>query len=99
MNYSIKFSSELYSAECLKKSAYKYIDKFSLSIQPKNGQFECELNFEESLSQNAIEQIVDDFKKEILDQDLRQIIKKETEPVRNLILAHTFSKTGLISDE
>ena len=66
MNYSIKFSSELYSAECLKKSAYKYIDKFSFSIQPKNGQFECELNFEESLSQIVTEKIVDDFKKEVL---------------------------------
>ena len=99
MKYSIKFNSELYSAECLKKSAYKYIDKFSLSIHPKNGQYECELNFDDNFSHNAIELIVDDFKKEVLDQDLRQIIKKETEPVRNLILAHTFSKTGLISDE
>jgi len=99
MKYLIKFSSELYSAECLKKSAYKYIDKFSFSIQPENGQYECELSFEETLPKNTIELIVDDFKKEVLDQDLRQIIKKETEPVRNLILAHTFSKTGLISDE
>ena len=99
MKYPIKFSSELYSAECLKKAAYKYIDKFSISIQPKNNQYECELSFKENYTQDTIELIVDEFKKEVLDQDLRQIIKKETEPVRNLILAHTFSKTGLTSDE
>jgi len=34
-----------------------------------------------------------------LDQDLRETLKVETEPVRNLILAHAFSKTGIISHE
>jgi His-Xaa-Ser system protein HxsD len=42
---------------------------------------------------------VESFKKEVLDQDLRLKLKAETEPIRNLILAHAFSKTGLIADE
>jgi len=39
--------------------------------------------------------IINAFKRELLDQQLRLSIKKETEPQRNLILAYAFSKTGL----
>lgn len=44
-----------------------------------------------------MEAVVHRLKKEALDQTLRTRIKKETEQVRNLILAHAFSKSGLIS--
>ena len=50
-------------------------------------------------SEKKIQEYLDDFKKEVLDQDLRENIKRETEAVRNLILSHAFSKTGLIQDE
>jgi His-Xaa-Ser system protein HxsD len=36
-----------------------------------------------------------DFKRELIDQELRMKIKSETEAVRNLVLAYTFSRTGL----
>ena len=57
------------------------------------------LNFDSKLTQRQCEFYVDQFKKEILDQDLRESIKRETEPVRNLVLAQAFSKTNLIKDE
>ena len=50
-------------------------------------------------SDDSFAKLIDDFKKEVLDQDLREKLKVETEPVRNLILAHAFSKTGIISHE
>ena len=36
-----------------------------------------------------------DFRTEVLDQDLRAQIAKETEPLRNLVLSLAFTKTGL----
>ena len=42
---------------------------------------------------------IENLKKEVLDQELRHKLKAETEPVRNLIFAHAFSKTGLIAGE
>ena len=45
-----------------------------------------------------IEKVTDDFIKEVHDQDLREIIKNETEDIRNLILAKAFSKLD-IKDE
>ena len=39
------------------------------------------------------------FKNEVLDQDLRSIIAKETEATRNAVLAFALSKTGLQGSE
>ena len=38
------------------------------------------------------------FFQELLDQELRERIAVETAPLRNLILAHAYSRTGLPSD-
>ncbi len=39
------------------------------------------------------------FFQELLDQELREQIAVETAPLRNLILAHAYSRTGLPSDD
>ena len=90
----VSFSPEVYGLESIKKAAYRFIDKFSIDINPGNGAIECILNFTDT--EKSIPFWVDEFKKEVLDQDLRQAIKAESEPVRNLILAHAFSQSALI---
>jgi len=42
-----------------------------------------------------LEENLENFKRELLDQQLRKQIKEETEPVRNLILAYAFSRSTL----
>jgi His-Xaa-Ser system protein HxsD len=64
-----------------------------------DGRIICHLAFDDKVSEAAVGANVDNLKKEVLDQDLRLKLKTETEPIRNLILAHAFSKTGLIADE
>ena len=96
---SVNFDSQVFSLMAVKKAAYKYIDTFSADISIKDDEIRCLLNFTSPRSDESCARLVDDFKKEVLDQDLREKLKAETEPVRNLILAHTFSKTGLVSNE
>ncbi len=96
---SVKFDSRVFSLMAVKKAAYKYIDSFSADISVKDDEVRCLLNFTSPRSDESCARLVDDFKKEVLDQDLREKLKAETEPVRNLILAHAFSKTGIVSNE
>ena len=49
-----------------------------------------------NMSEEAHQAALDDFQTEVLDQNLREKIKLETAPTRNLILAHAFSRTGLV---
>ena len=96
---SVNFDSHVFSLVAVKKAAYKYIDSFSADINIKDDEVRCVLNFTSPISDESFARLVDEFKKEVLDQDLREKLKVETEPVRNLILAHAFSKTGIVSNE
>ena len=95
----VKFDKKVYGLNGLKKAAYKYIDKVSANIADKEGNYEVELCFNKEISKEAREHFIGEFTKEVLDQDLRESIKKETEGYRNLILAHVFSKTSLVKHE
>jgi His-Xaa-Ser system protein HxsD len=99
MESRLLFDEKIYSIEALKKAAYKGIAHYSVVIKKEGAQFECLFSFPENTTSEKISKYLDEYKKEVLDQDLRETIKKETEGVRNLILAHAFSKTGLIGDE
>lgn len=96
---SVNFDSRVFSLIAVKKAAYKYIDSFSADITLTNDEVRCSLKLTSPRSDESFVRLVDDFKKEVLDQDLREQLKVETEPVRNLILAHAFSKTGIINHE
>ncbi len=99
MEVVLTFDATLYSAEAIKKAAYRSINRFAVNIAREGNEIKCSLTFKDSATESQIKFYIDEFRKEVLDQDLRESIKKETEGVRNLILAHTFSKTGLIKDE
>ena len=92
----VQFDLGVFSVEAVKKAAYKYINKFSTDFALQGQSIVCSLIFTQNIPQDSIQFYIDDFRKEVLDQDLREKIKKESEPLRNLILAHAFSKTTLV---
>jgi His-Xaa-Ser system protein HxsD len=97
---TLVFSSQIYSTETIKKAAYRFSDVLSVDIIPRSGEIECRLEFiSRSKEEGQSEQIVAAFKNEVLDQDLRSIISKETEAIRNAVLAFALSKTGLQGGE
>lgn len=96
---TVLFDPQIFAVETVKKAAYRYIDRFSVDFDLGGSALTCTLSFAQGISDEAVSRLVDEFKKEVLDQDLRERIKAETAAIRNLILAHTFSKTGLIADE
>ena len=99
MNYTIEFDEKVVSIESVKKAAYKYLNKFTVDFNLEEHKIKVEIVFDLKISASDHLSIIQDFKKEVLDQDLREVIKKETEGYRNLVLAHAFSKTSLISNE
>ena len=99
MEHSLGIDLGVYSLECIKRAAYRLSDRFSTEIAIDQQIAHCKLIFSSNRAREFVELSVDAFRKELLDQDLREIVRRETEGVRNLILAHAFSKTGLIGDE
>ncbi len=95
----VKFDKNIYGATSIKKASYKFIEKMAVNIKEEVEFYEVEISFTKETSLEARLHYLNEIKKEVLDQDLREKIKKETESHRNLILAHVFSRTALITDE
>jgi len=94
----VTFDSKVFPLMPIKKAAYKYLRAFAADITVQAEQINCQLTFSSPVTEEERIRLVEDFKKEVLDQDLRERLKLETEAVRNVILAHAFSKTGLVND-
>jgi len=99
MKVDVTFDSAIFSVEAVKKACYRFLDRFTSDIELCDSKIVCHLNFDDKFTGSSCDAQVEGFKKEVLDQDLRLTLKAETEQIRNLILAHAFSKTGLIADE
>ena len=95
----VSFDLSVFSIDAVKHACYRFVDRFTADIQTREGQAVCELTFADGATSASVDEQVMSLRKEVLDHDLRFKIKAETEAVRNLILAHAFSKTGLIADE
>jgi His-Xaa-Ser system protein HxsD len=95
----VTFSTAVFSTTAVKKAAYKFIKTFSADITEQDSLINCALRFSAVQKADETARIISDFRKEVLDQDLRESLKKETEQVRNLILALAFSKTAVVTDE
>lgn len=95
--HKVSFETPLYSGEAIKRALYKMSDRFTADIRQEDAALVCDIHFPPNKSEEAKVLDIANFRKEVLDEDLRAKIRSETETVRNLILAHAFSRTGLIS--
>lgn len=95
----IRFDARVTNLQAVKKAAYKYTNSFTADISLSDNEILCSLTFTAPANEELSTRLIEDFKKEVLDQDLREQIKAETEPIRNLIFALAFSKTGIVGNE
>jgi His-Xaa-Ser system protein HxsD len=90
----LEIDEQLYCLEAVQKSAYRFIDRLTVLIAKVDGQLVCEIE-PVSGTEDQLDGNIANFKRELLDQQLRKQIKDETESARNLILAYAFSRSGL----
>ena len=91
----VAFHRDVYSLDCLKRAAFRISQFAAVNIIAAGDQYVCELTFQRPLSKEEASELTNAFTVEVLDQDLRETISNETAAIRNTILGHAFSKTGL----
>jgi len=94
----LTLDSAVYRLDAVKKAAYRFIDRFAIDIRLENGSVVCDLIFSPHMTEEVRTALVVDFRKEILDQDLRERISEETAAVRNAILAVAFAPVSSRGD-
>jgi His-Xaa-Ser system protein HxsD len=95
---SISFDRGSHSVDAIQRAAYKFSDRLSIDLRSEGDGFECMVTMLTDDEARANE-ILHEFKNEVLDQVLRERIRNETEATRNAILALAFSKTSLVAQE
>ena len=95
---TLAFDERLYDAQALQKAAYRSINSLTVDITLSEGQFICVVSSNLGVDEPSFLSAVQEFKKDVLDYQLRHRLNAETQPIKNLILGLAFSKTGLISE-
>ncbi len=89
----LDFAAETTSIDAIQRAAYRFSDRFSLELQPGGSSHRCLLR---PVGEFDLRSEVANFRTEVLDQTLRERIRAETEPIRTMILAQAFSRTGVV---
>jgi His-Xaa-Ser system protein HxsD len=97
--HRVRFSSQAYSLDTIKRAAYRFTGQFAFNFHPEQDSIICEMAPLSHGNAPDMDAALQAFTNEVLDQDLRRTIADETAAMRNLILAHVFSRTGLQSSE
>jgi His-Xaa-Ser system protein HxsD len=95
---TVRVDLNLYSRSALQKAVFPFTKTYFVEIRGINDR-EMDVIFTPKDRLDEWEQLRGNFLNELLDQSLREQIARETEPVRNLILAHALSNIDLIGSE
>lgn len=92
----LQFDSGVFSLDTIKRALYRFADLCSFDIETANQKITVILHIAVSANPIKINDLCARIRNEVLDQDLRDTIFKNTANIRTLILANAFSNTGLI---
>lgn len=90
----LELDARVYAPEAVQNAAYRFIDRIAVLVSLEPDLVVCQIELKAG-STSDLDDIVNDFKRELLDQNLRLQIKRETQEARNLILSLAFSNSGL----
>lgn len=100
---TLEFDSNAFTLTAVQKACYRFtnVASFEVRVETKDNKSAI-LVIVTTLglkSEVGLEHLKKLIRNEALDQQLREQISADTQDVRNLILAHAFSKTGLIAPD
>src|SRR5690349_20420874 len=88
---------EVYRLTAVKKAAYKFASRCGIQVHVRDsGHTEVRLT---PAGAGDLEQLLREFQQELIDQEVRELVRGETEGLRNLILAQAFSPISLLCPE
>lgn len=94
----VAVDTSIYSVKAVLKSAYSFTARAYLHLQYRDATV-IEVRMRPKRAGDDPETVVYDFLNDLIDQRLRNLIAAETEPARDLIMAHALSKTCLLAPE
>jgi len=96
VSIELTFDAASHSVDAIQRAAYRFSDRVSCELVSGETEHRCVLTAAADVNLDAL---AADFRTEVLDQVLRERIRAETEPIRTMILAQAFSRTGVVDPQ
>jgi len=90
-NIVFELDSDVYSKESIVKCIYWYSNDFTIDIKLINKVYNISLKPLIELQEKELSEVTKKLNREFIDYNLRDIVKKETNTIRELIIAKAFS--------
>ena len=90
---TVRLPQVAYALEAVKRAAYELMARYDISISLSADEIICSI--EQARPDVSLENAERDFRREVIDQDLRISIEQRTDAYRDAILGLAFSKSGL----
>lgn len=90
---TVHLSRAIFSLDAVKRAAYSLMARYDVSVALSDDDIICTVTA--ATEKTTMDTAERDFRREVVDQDLRISIEQRTEAYRDLILGLAFSRTGL----
>jgi His-Xaa-Ser system protein HxsD len=92
---TVSLDARVYKIDDVHRAVYKFADRVSAEIAMSDDSLKIVVQLSPLLRfKGDLDMLVQELNIELSDQTLRRIVRAETEAIRNVILAHTFSNVG-----
>lgn len=89
----VELPLSMFTREAVKRAAYTLMHRATVEFTEGADSIICALAPERADADRTA--LIRDFRREVIDQDLRLSIEVQTEPVRSVVLGLAFSRTNL----
>jgi His-Xaa-Ser system protein HxsD len=89
--FQVRLHNSLYSKDAIFKCLYWYANDFECKVDIEDDYYIVEFHSKHDADEQLIEKFKEKFSSDIIDFNLRDIVAKETETIRNLLVAKAFS--------
>ncbi|TSJ34929.1 His-Xaa-Ser system protein HxsD [Mucilaginibacter corticis] len=88
----------LFSKEAIFKCLYWYGDHFHTTVNINDGYYQLQLTTAQEISREELKLFLQKLERDLIDFNLRDMVSKETQNVRDLLIAKAFSNGELDED-
>lgn len=95
----LSFDAAAYSVLAVQKACHRFSNLAAFEVQTKPAEVVVTATLLDAhAEQSHVAYLSGQLRNEALEQTLRETVRQQTEGTRHLILAHAFSRTGLIAE-
>ena len=99
LGVTLSLAKNVYDDDSIARAAHEFTARCTVSVADAASGENWQVSFSRPIKLETLESIASDFSRSVLDFTLRSRLRKQTDALRNVIIAQAFSRTNLVSPD